>query len=231
MRWSSGSTADIPVAAIAGANESLSARARRHPPLRRDSVIWHRGHFYLAGVGKHLLLLFQRRLFSDLQMGFAQLVVLEAEIIFFPAFLFILPPQTHEFLVQRTITPVLVAILRERRLIVGPDVNHAQLEPIIAQKQVLMLRVNIDELLTQLFEQRQRDGCVIDKGTALALRRQFPPQETMTRGVVVEVVFFKKSGHRIRRDVKRSLNHGLLRDIFHGPYCRPAAPRISDNAP
>ena len=74
------------------------------------------------------------------------------------------------------------------------DVNHAQLEVLLVEQQVLVLRVNIDEPFAQLLHLCQRYGCVVDEGAALALCRQFAAQYAVS-GIVVYVVLLEEGLH------------------------------------
>ena len=57
--------------------------------------------------------------------------------------------------------------------VVGDNIDHAELEVFFLQQEVLMLRMNVDELFAQFSHLAQRNGRVVDEGTTLSGSSQF----------------------------------------------------------
>ncbi|CDA21125.1 unknown [Bacteroides sp. CAG:144] len=147
---------------------------QKSPALIATQILSDRiqGVFYLSCMGEHLLFVFQKRLFSGLKASLAELVVLKTKIVFFFTIFFTRPPQPIKRIAQITITLIFRPVLRKQTFITGPNIDHTQLEAVVSQKQILVLGMYIDKLLSQLFEHCQGNGRIIDKSPTFSCRRQ-----------------------------------------------------------
>ena len=71
------------------------------------------------------------------------------------------------FFLQVVITHESLLVVGEFFGILSNDIDHTQLKVLLVQQQVLMLRMHIDQALTQFLEHRQRHRGIVDKRTAL----------------------------------------------------------------
>ena len=63
--------------------------------------------------------------------------------------------------------------------VVSQNVQQVQLKVFLAQQQVLVLRMNVDELAANLLQQRQVDRRVVDKCAAFAFSGQLAANDAM----------------------------------------------------
>ena len=119
--------------------------------------------FYLFGMSKLLLFVFQRFLFALLQFSLIELRILESQkILFFPA---LLVGFFQAGLFPQQLFPTVVGspIVCQTTGIASQYIYDPQLKTAIAQQQVLMLRMDIDQPFAQFFKQSDRYGCVVDE--------------------------------------------------------------------
>ena len=77
-------------------------------------------------------------------------------------------------------------------LIASYQINHIELEVLLAQEQVLMLAVDVDKAFAQVLHLLEGDRAVVDEGTALAIGSHLTAHDAILL-IVVEVMFFKES--------------------------------------
>ncbi len=94
-------------------------------------------------------------------------------------------------------------------VVAGNDVDHRQLEVLLAEQQVLVLRVNVDQLFAQLLERLQRDGRIVDEGSALAGGGQLAADDGVV-GVVLYIVVAEEGLHAVARQVEVGLDDALV---------------------
>ena len=114
--------------------------------------------------------------------------------------------------------------LGKRRTIVGKlltiarnDVHNVQLEVLLAEQQVLMLAVHVDELLAELAHKGECHRRIVDEGATLAISVHLATQQTLLR-LVVEVVLFEEAFQHVGvvdTKVKRCLNDALVATTLH----------------
>ena len=97
--------------------------------------------------------------------------------------------------------------------VLSENVNHVELKILLSQQQVLVLRMDVDQLLAELLEQSQRHGRVVDEGAAFARRHQFPAHDRVG-SILFDVVFVEKVGHWIARQVEMRLDDALFGSLL-----------------
>ncbi len=134
-------------------------------------------------------------------MGIVQFLVLESQEVLVLSAL-------GDFLLQVQQLFVGFPVLAEKTLVGGAllvilcdDVNNVQLEVLLLQEQVLVLGVDVHQLLSEFSHPGERYGGVVDEGTALASRRQFPADDCVG-GVIVDVVVSEELLHIVPRQVE-----------------------------
>ena len=118
-------------------------------------------------MGHRLAALLQLFLFTVHELGVGQLLILKLQEVLCLTALFYLLSHPLLFFLQVVITHESLLIVGEFFGILSNDIDHTQLEVLLVQQQVLMLRVHIDQALTQFLEHRQRHRGVVDKRTTL----------------------------------------------------------------
>ena len=163
-----------------------------------------------ASMVERLPFLLQLLLLSLHQLGCGELVVLKLEEIAVLLARLDLLLKTPQALLG-------LAIARESLgegcpilAVVGDDIDDVQLEVVLLEKQVLMLRVDIDELFAQLAHQLLRNGHVVDEGARLARAGQFATDDGVV-GVEVEVVLLEERRKVVAAEVEMSLYRTLHR--------------------
>ena len=100
-------------------------------------------------------------------------------------------------------------------LLVGTErVEHAQLEALGRQQEVLVLRVDVDEALAQQLHDGERYGCVVDEGTALARGGYLAAYDAL--GVVLNLVLFEQRLQFVACDVEGSLDDTFRSSLAYG---------------
>ena len=162
------------------------------------------------GMGQHLRFLLQLFLLAVGKVGLLQLLQLEADVVFVRTTL--LGTGHKRLQVLTGLPPVVVQLLIGGQLgiVVRQQVEHVQLEALLVEQEVLMLGVDIDEQLAQLFHLRQRGRCVVDEGTALTRSIKLAAQDALV--FVLQFVGFEERLHAIGRHVEVRLN-----DAFRSP--------------
>ena len=95
-------------------------------------------------------------------------------------------------------------------MLVGTErIEHAQLETLAVEQQVLMLRVDINEAFAQLLQYTQRHGSVIDEGAALARSSDLAAHDTLV--VVLNVILIEERLQVIARHIESSLDDTFRR--------------------
>ena len=119
-------------------------------------------------MGHRLATLLQLLLFAVHEFGVGQLLILELQEVLCLASLFYLLSHALLFFLQVVIAHESLLVVAQLFSVLRNDIDHIQLEVLLVQQQVLMLRVHINQALPQLLEHRQRHRGVVDKRTALA---------------------------------------------------------------
>ena len=100
-------------------------------------------------------------------------------------------------------------------LVVGEGIDDGELEGILPEQEVLMLRMDVDEVAAELAQQGQLHGRVVDEGTALACGVDLASDDGGA-GVVLEVVLGKEGFEVIGGDVELCLDDALAGTAAHG---------------
>ena len=140
--------------------------------------------------------LFQLLKFAFLQVSVIQFLKLEAhEFLVLPVlcdFRF----QVFQLLLSLFIVLVFGKISLLLLFIVGNNVDHAELEVFLLQQEVLVLRMNIDELFAQFSHLAQGDGRVVDEGTALSGSCQFAADDGVFC-IIINIVSIEEILHSV----------------------------------
>ena len=167
------------------------------------------GRLDVLGVLHRLALLFQFLLLALRESCILQFVVLELQEIQALPVAFYVVTQLLQLALNVTQLTVGLLISGQLTVVLCNDVNHAQLEVMMFEQQVLVLRVNVNQLFAQFLQQGQADGRVVDEGTALACRCQFAADD----GILV-VAFYpvvvKKILHLVARQIEMRLYHAFV---------------------
>ena len=106
-------------------------------------------------------------------------------------------------------------ILGQLTGIVGNDINHAHLEVLLVEQQVLMLGVDIDKSFTEFLEHRELHGRVVDEGTALTGGCQLAADDGLV-GIILDVVLDKEVLHIVAREVELRLDDAFIGSLLDG---------------
>ena len=172
---------------------------------------------YVFGVAHQLRLLLQLFLLAQSELCLAKFLLLKAQKVLVVAARGYLLAQLGKAVLRRT-------QLGKRRTIVGKlltvarnDVHNVQLEVLLAEQQVLMLAVYVDELLAELAHKGECHGRIVDEGATLAISVHLATQQTLLR-LVVEVVLFEEAFQHVGvvdTKVERCLNDALVATTLH----------------
>ena len=180
-------------------------------------------------MGHRVALLLQLFLFAFRQTGIRQLVVLELQEVA------VLTVALDVFLqlLQTALGGLIVGegmlVVGELFVIVGDDVRHAELEVLLVEQQVLVLRVDVDEPFAKFLEHRQLHGRIVDEGAALACGRQFAPYDAVA-SVVFDVVVAEEVLHVVACQVELCLDDALVCTLHDGLGISPLPQQQSDGA-
>ena len=83
---------------------------------------------------------------------------------------------------------------------------------IVAQQEILVLRMDIDQAVSQFLQDGKRYGRIVDKSSRLAGSEQFAPEDTGGR-IKLQVVVEEEAVELIFRDVESRLD-----DTFAGTF-------------
>ena len=140
--------------------------------------------------------LFQLLKFAFLQVCIIQFFKLEAhEFLVLPVlrnFRF----QVFQLLLSLFIVFVFGKISLLLLFVVGDNIDHAELEVFFLQQEVLMLRMNVDELFAQFSHLAQGDGRVVDEGTALSCSCQFAADDGVFC-IIINIVSIEEILHSV----------------------------------
>ena len=162
-----------------------------------------------------LTLLLQFLLLALLQVGVSQFAVLELQEVQVLAVALDVVLQLLQLALGSQQLREGLLIVCQLLLVAGDDVNHAQLEVLLVQQQVLVLRVYVDQTFAQLLEHGERHGGVVDKGTALARCGQLTTDDGIL-GLVLNVVVIKEGFHVIAAQVEVGLDDTLVCPLLDG---------------
>ena len=158
---------------------------------------------------QHVIFLFQLFLFALYQTGRLQFVELKPEIVFVLAVaadgltkLLEVLPHRHESLVG-------CPVVGDVAVVMGDDVDDAELEVLLMEEQVLVLAVDVHQLGTQFAHGGQGDGGVVDESAALARNGDLTAQDAIA-GVVVEVFRLEEVFEVIAAQVKMGLDDAAV---------------------
>ena len=196
-----------------GAREVHDARV-----VARESVVGIvKRTLYVFGVAHQLRLLLQLSLLAQSELCLAKFLLLKAQEVLVVAARSYLLAQLGKAVLRRT-------QLGKRRTIVGKlltiarnDVHNVQLKVFLAEQQVLMLAVHVDELLAELAHKGECHRRIVDEGATLAISVHLATQQTLLR-LVVEVVLFEEAFQHVGvvdTKVKRCLNDALVATTLH----------------
>ena len=87
------------------------------------------------------------------------------------------------------------------------------MEVLLVEQQVLVLRVDIDELFAQLLQHGQRHGRVVDEGSAFAGSGELAADDGVF-AVVVDVVVGEERLHVVARQVEVCLDDTAFGTLF-----------------
>ena len=171
--------------------------------------------FNFLGVRYGLGLLFEFFLLAGLQLRFLEFATLKPEIFFAFATVGELGFEFPQMGLCSLILAEDLAIVGKLRGVLGDEVYRAELKVFLAQEQVLVLTVDVDEPLAQLFEHAQSYGHVVDEGAALARGVDFAAEDAVG-GVVVDVVTLEEVGQVVSLDIEVGLDGAFLRAVLDG---------------
>ena len=170
--------------------------------------------FDVLAVGHGVAALLQLLLFAVHEAGIGQFVILELQEIGVAAVLLDVLSQLLQLSKRLLVGGESLLVGRQLFLALSDNVEHAQLEIVLAEQQVLVLRVYVHEPVAQLFEHGQGHGSVVDEGTALALCRQLAAYDGV-RGVEVYVVLPEKVLHLVMGEVEVRLYDAAVGPGLH----------------
>ena len=153
--------------------------------------------------------LFEFGLLTCHELRLFQLIVLEAQVVLVVLALLGCLQCFCQRLLSLAQCTIILLIGRQSLRIVSNGVQNIQLEILLAEQEVLMLRMDVDEAFTQFLQGGETDGRVVDEGTALACTRQFAPDDAF-RSVEIKVVLLEEIAHTILTYVEFSLYHTTL---------------------
>ena len=161
------------------------------------------------GMFQQFRFLFEFGLLTCHELRLFQLIVLEAQVVLVVLALLGCLQCFCQRLLRLAQCTIILLIGRQSLCIVGNGVQNVQLEILLAEQEVLMLRMDVDEAFTQFLQGGETDGRVVDEGTALACTRQFAPDDAFC-SVEIKVVLLEEIAHTILTYVEFSLYHTTL---------------------
>ena len=140
--------------------------------------------FNLFGVAHHGRLLFQLLLFASNEVSLGELAVLEAQEV--GSLSSSGERLLHLFTVGLHLLIAGITRLERKQSVFAPgdDIHHLHLEVGSAEEQVLMLRVDVEELATQLLQCAECHRRVVDECATTGCRGKFAAQDTLLIVVV-----------------------------------------------
>ena len=187
-----------------------------HPRLVVVETVAQRGERLanLVGMLQHGELLLQFGLFAFAQVGRRELLALEAEPLLVAAPLGRSLLEGGKTAAQLALAGVGGAVFGAQRSVVRHGVECRGAELLRGENQVLMLRVDVDELRAQLAQLRERHGHVVDEGAALARRRDDAREGALL--LVVELVALEEGAQVTAREVEEPLDLAVAGRILDG---------------
>ena len=171
-------------------------------------------------VAQNFRLLFQGGLLALLQVKLVQLVHLKLQEVHVALLAFHPFPKLLELPFCRPIGLVAFVVLMLLVAVVGHGIHHREQEVLLMEQEVLVLRVNIDEVSAQFFQGRERYRSVIDEGATLSVVRQFSADDALVL-VVVQVVAVKERFHAQRVEVEGGFHHAAPCSLLQRPGIGP----------
>ena len=129
----------------------------------------------------------------------------------------------------RAMLSLVVVELALGPLSAADHVEHAKLEVVFVEQQVLVLRVDVHQLFAHFLEQGERYGCVVDEGPALACSGQFAPDDAVVR-VVVYVVLLEQRLQSVAGYVEVCLYEATVASALDDLRVGPLSEQQSDGA-
>ena len=163
---------------------------------------------------QHGELLLQLGLFAFAQVGRRELLALEAEPLLVAAPLGRSLLEGGETAAQLALAGVGGAVFGPQRGVVRHGVERRGAELLRGENQVLVLRVDVDELRAQLAQLRERHGHVVDEGAAFARRRDDAREGALL--LVVELVALEEGAQVTAREVEEPLDLAVAGRILDG---------------
>ena len=160
-------------------------------------------------MGHRIAFLLQFLLLANHQMGTLQLLILELQKIHILTIALYLFFQSFQLIGSLMEGVVSFFVISQFLSIVCNDVEYAELEVLFVEHQILVLRMYIHKTFAQFFEHRQLHGGVVDKGSALACRCQFPTDDAVV-GIIFDIVVIEERLHIVSREVEVGLNHASV---------------------
>ena len=161
------------------------------------------------GMFQQFRLLLQSRLLAFHELRLLQLVELESQVVLVVLALLCPFDGISQRLLSLSQRMVLLLVVRQSVSILRHRVEDVQLEVLLAEQEVLMLRMDVDESFTQFLQGGEAHRRVVDKGTALACTRQFAPDDAL-RSVEIKVVLLEEIAHTILTYVEFCFHHTAL---------------------
>ena len=171
-------------------------RSDWQPAFREGSRRAEERLFYFFCVAKRFQLLFQLFLFARVQVGLVQALQLEAQKLLVVAALLGLGFQFVPFGHGPAVVVVEVAIVVELLCVAGHGVERVEQERLVVEQQVLVLRVDVDQVAAGLFEYSHGHGRVVDECAAFSPGVHLAAYDALV-AVKVDVVF-RKEGFQIQ---------------------------------
>ena len=100
-------------------------------------------------------------------------------------------------------------VVGELLAVLGNDIHDVELEVFFLQEQVLMLRVDVNELLADGFHDAEGHGGVVDEGAALAGGGELASEDAVL-GVVVDVEGREKAFQLVAAEVEMGLDDAAV---------------------
>ena len=173
------------------------------------------GGLDVLGMAHHLIFLFELLLLTLHEVRFVEFLVLEAEEILVLTVSLDFFLQLLQLLVGFLVFLVGGVVHLHLFLVAGDDVHHVELEVLFLQQQVLVLRVDVNELFAEFAHLGERHGCVVDEGTAFASGGQFSANDGI-RQIFVDVIVDEELPHVISREVEVRLDDAAIPSRLDG---------------
>ena len=120
------------------------------------------------GVGERFLLLFQFLLLAGGEVSLLQLIQLETDVVFFLLGLGSLLLQLLQLLLQSLVAGIFLAVEDEQDFILRHDIDHAQLETVVAQQEILVLGMNVNQFCPQFLHNGEGNRGIVHECTRFA---------------------------------------------------------------